>query len=65
MAHPGEHYTIWPKVKYYITTGSFTAGTVIDVQTLGQTLEVDFETGLPDRAYIHNATDTFVPLPSG
>jgi hypothetical protein len=60
-AHPGELYTIWPKVKYYVSTGSFTPGTVIDVQAIGQTLEVDFETGLPDRTYIHNANGLFVP----
>ncbi|KAK5422733.1 hypothetical protein LTR06_000992 [Exophiala xenobiotica] len=61
MAHPGEQYTIWPKVLYYVTTGTFTPGTVIDVQAVGQVLPVDFETGLPDRTFIHTANGTFVP----
>ena len=61
VAHPGETYTIWPKVVFYVSTGEFDPGAIIDVQSVGQTLEIDFEEGLPDRTYIHTENGTFVP----
>jgi len=61
VAHPGMTCTIFPKVVFYVSTGEFTPGTLIDVTSVETTsLKVDFETGLPDRTFIHKPNGTFV-----
>lgn len=60
-AEPSMTYTIWPKNTWYICTGSFQAGTIIEVQSVGVTQEVDFENGRPDQTFTHNANGTYSP----
>jgi hypothetical protein len=61
VAHPNMTYVIWPHVVYYISTGDYAAGQIIDVAALGVTQEVDF-TGatINDVTYIHNANGEYV-----
>ncbi|KAF5530650.1 hypothetical protein FMEXI_13425 [Fusarium mexicanum] len=60
-AEPSMTYTIWPKNMWYICTGSFQAGSIIDVQAVGVTQAVDFETGHPDQTFTHNPNGTYSP----
>jgi hypothetical protein len=41
-AVPNQQYQITPHRKYYITTGSYAAGTVVDVTQLGKVAALDF-----------------------
>lgn len=60
---PNQTYNVTPVVKYYIGTGSFTAGEIIDVQQIGPTILIDFTTGPvtaditqnPDMKYVRNS----------
>jgi hypothetical protein len=45
-AQPGKDNTIRPHVTYYVGTGEYKPGTIIDVSTISKALEVDF-TGKP------------------
>ncbi|KAF7553247.1 hypothetical protein G7Z17_g3751 [Cylindrodendrum hubeiense] len=58
-AVPGNTKTIWPHNKWYISTGSFEQGTIIDVQTVGTTQIVDFEAGLPKQTFTNNSDGTY------
>jgi len=63
-ALPGETQTIWPHNKWYISTGSFQQGQIIDIQSLTTTpLAVDFESGLPKQIFTNKSNGTFVPSP--
>ncbi|KAL8835416.1 MAG: hypothetical protein Q9176_006917 [Flavoplaca citrina] len=42
QAKPNQDYHITPKRVYYISTGKFHAGLIVDVAKLGQTATVDF-----------------------
>ncbi|CZR49392.1 uncharacterized protein FPRO_08867 [Fusarium proliferatum ET1] len=62
-ALPGVTETIWPHNKWYISTGSFEQGEIIDTQSLTTTpLEVDFEAGLPKQTFTNNSDGTFTPV---
>ncbi|KAF5232131.1 hypothetical protein FANTH_13128 [Fusarium anthophilum] len=60
-AEPSMTYTIWPKNTWYICTGSFQPGSIIEVQAVGAKQEVDFETGRADQTFIHNPNGTYSP----
>ncbi|KAK0706154.1 hypothetical protein B0T26DRAFT_837077, partial [Lasiosphaeria miniovina] len=42
LASPSDTYNIFPVVKYYIATGSYSPGEIINVQEIGVTQLVDF-----------------------
>jgi len=61
VAHPSATCLVWPHVIYYISTGSYQAGTIIDVATLGNILEVNFTGAVKtDVVYVHNANGDYV-----
>ncbi|KAF5575906.1 hypothetical protein FPCIR_12910 [Fusarium pseudocircinatum] len=60
-ATPSNQFTIWPHNKWYIASGDFQQGTIIDVQTIGPTQLVDFETGLPSQTFVNNPDGTYSP----
>lgn len=64
-AHPSDLYLFTPKITFYVCTGSYEKGTVIDVEQVGLTLEVDF-TGktIHDVAYKNTADGKYVLQPS-
>jgi hypothetical protein len=41
-AQPGKTYTITPHVTYYVASGSFEPGQIIDVTQITDPVEVDF-----------------------
>jgi len=41
-AKSGETYKVYPKIIYYISTGSYTPGEIVDRGTFGQVATVDF-----------------------
>ncbi|KAI9681748.1 MAG: hypothetical protein M1829_000493 [Trizodia sp. TS-e1964] len=47
--HPNTSYDITPVVTYYIATGSYSAGQVVDITSYGAKVEIDFTTAPPGR----------------
>ena len=43
QAEPNVTYTITPNPTYYIGTGSFKQGTIVDVSTIGAVSKIDFQ----------------------
>ncbi|KAJ3545789.1 hypothetical protein NM208_g2337 [Fusarium decemcellulare] len=60
-ALPSSSFTIWPHNKWFIGTGSFEPGTIIDIANVGVTQPVDFETGLPKQSFTNNPNGTYTP----
>ncbi|KAJ4244565.1 hypothetical protein NW762_014420 [Fusarium torreyae] len=60
-AEPSVTYTIWPHNQWYICTGSFEAGSIIDVQAVGAKQEVDFENGRAEQTFIQGPNGTYSP----
>lgn len=42
VAKPSNEYILYPKAIYYICTGSYQPGTIVDIKTIGRKLKVDF-----------------------
>ncbi|KAI9741654.1 MAG: hypothetical protein M1834_000038 [Cirrosporium novae-zelandiae] len=59
-AHPNTAYTFYPKSIYWICSGTFEAGEIVDIKTITQKVEVDFSKEFPDVAYTHNSFGDFV-----
>jgi len=59
-AHPALQYYVTPVVKYYICTGTYVPGQIIDVTAIGVTASVDF-TGSPYRTatFTHQSNGTY------
>jgi len=60
LAEPGQTYTIFPVVQYYIATGTYTPGQIISVEQVGKTQLCDF-TNSPysSMTFIHNNDGTY------
>jgi len=64
LAAPSTVYNIYPVVKYYIATGTYTPGQIINVQAMGLTQLVDFtNTTFNSATYIHANNGKYVPVP--
>jgi hypothetical protein len=59
MAEPLKTYEITPLVSFYISTGDYTEGTVVDKRTLGSVCDIDYSQALPGQtvATITNNND--------
>jgi hypothetical protein len=42
QAKPNQVYQVTPHVKYYISTGKYQPGTIVDVTNFGLVCEIDF-----------------------
>lgn len=61
-ALPGQDFLIYPKSIYYICTGTYTKGKIIDYKTLGKRLQLDFgKTNIGKVGYTNNANGDYVP----
>lgn len=54
IPHPNIRYQIQPITTYYITSGDFAPGNIIDISRLGPTAKVDYNTLKPDALIIHD-----------
>jgi hypothetical protein len=57
---PDLQYTVAPVTKYYVSTGSYEQGEIIDVTTLGEIATIDF-TGInyTTATVVHNDDGTY------
>ncbi|EFY85355.1 hypothetical protein MAC_08604 [Metarhizium acridum CQMa 102] len=61
-ALPNETYQLTPKVTYYVGTGSYAAGTAVDITQIGALAEIDFTNALPGQVIAtvtHNRDGTY------
>ncbi|KAK1505892.1 uncharacterized protein CCOS01_16582 [Colletotrichum costaricense] len=62
LAQPGVTSQIFPKVIYYIAFGNFEPGVVVDRNTIGQVLKVDFSgAAIPNATFTLTNNGTYVP----
>ncbi len=61
---PSTTYNIFPTIKYYIATGSYTPGEIISVQSIGLTQPVDFTgSAYSSMTFLHNSFGKYVLQP--
>ncbi|KAF5966208.1 hypothetical protein FBULB1_11754 [Fusarium bulbicola] len=61
-ARPNVVSQIFPRVKYYIAFGNYEPGSIIAMNQLGNVLEVDFTTAVPNMCtFTLDATNNYVP----
>jgi hypothetical protein len=65
LAAPSQVYNLFPVVRYYIATGTYTPGQILNVQQVGVTQLVDF-TGVTYNSvtYIHNNKGQYALVPA-
>lgn len=58
---PQYTYNFTPSTTFYIATGAFVEGQVVDIQEVGPHLEIDFSTmgGVTSVTYINNSADGY------
>lgn len=62
LAQPGVTSQIFPKVIYYIAFGNFEPGVVVDRNTIGQVLKVDFSgAAIPNATFTLTNNGTYEP----
>ncbi|KAK1523114.1 hypothetical protein CPAR01_13967 [Colletotrichum paranaense] len=62
LAQPGVTSQIFPRVIYYIAFGNFEPGVVVDRNTIGQVLKVDFSgAAIPNATFTLTNNGTYVP----
>lgn len=61
-AQPGIVAQVFPKVKYYVGFGAYEPGTVVDLVSLGDVLEIDF-TGLAAHSATFTLDDKYSYIP--
>ncbi|KAK0730163.1 hypothetical protein B0H67DRAFT_548169 [Lasiosphaeris hirsuta] len=60
IAEPGLQSQFFPRPKYYVTTGNYQPGTIVDLTTLGDVLQVDFTTSaVPEASFNLNSHGVF------
>jgi hypothetical protein len=61
-ARPNVVSQIFPRVKYYIAFGNYEPGSIIAMNQLGNVLEVDFTTAVPNSCtFTLDSTNSYVP----
>jgi len=63
-ARPGSQYTFYPKVKYYVCTGNFSDGEIVDIKEIGTKLEIDFSNTMtpPNVSFTQDNGGVYVPI---
>jgi len=64
-AHPGQSYNIFPVVTYYIGTGMYVPGEIIDVQDVGTIQLLDFTGTNPKRVIVTHNPDGAYTVKAG
>lgn len=64
-AHPGQIYHMKPVVKYYIGTGSYVEGEIIDIEDIGTIQLVDFTGNNPKNVVLTHCADGCYVAKSG
>jgi len=60
LAAPSTTYNIFPQVEYYISTGTYVEGQIVDVQSLGVYQVVDFSNSTYNtQTFVHNNDGTY------
>lgn len=60
VACPGHTFHLAPVIKYYIGTGSYSEGEIIDIDDIGPSMLVDFTGNNPKNAVlIHRPNGTY------
>ncbi|KAH0370227.1 hypothetical protein KCU65_g2619, partial [Aureobasidium melanogenum] len=62
-AKSSENYIIYPKIQYFVSTGEYSSGDIVDVATLGQVATIDFTGKKETVAQVTQKDDgTFAPV---
>lgn len=61
QARPNNNLTFSPHPQYFLAYGNYQEGQVIDVSTVNNPLELDYETGIYSLTVTLNADDTWSP----
>lgn len=59
---PNETYNVLPVVKYYVSTGQYIPGDVIDVQEFGEYILIDFTSGSPNAVVVQANDRTYTRI---
>lgn len=60
LAHPSQIYTFTPVTKYYIGTGTYVAGEIIEIQDVGTVQLVNFTGTNPKNVVLtHNSDGSY------
>lgn len=63
-ANPNSNFYFQPIVKYYIGTGTYEAGTVVNITEIGPVLSVDFtQTPETTAIYTQGSNNEYTPGP--
>lgn len=61
-AQPGLEYVIYPKSIYYIATGTYSEGAIVDFKGMGKMLQIDFgKSNLHDVSFTQEPSGDYVP----
>lgn len=62
-AKSSRDYKVYPKIKYYVSTGSYTSGDIVDIADLGKVATIDFTGKKETVAQVTQRDDgTFAPV---
>ncbi|KAK4998170.1 hypothetical protein LTR66_002545 [Elasticomyces elasticus] len=58
-AKPSTNYTIFPQETFYIGTGTFDQGTIVDIKAVGASPMINFKGGFTNARLVHNPNRTY------